>query len=130
MATKQGVVLKKTRIQKRTKFLIISTIMAVMGLASLTSCTKTDTPPCLKAMIVTGQNNHDWKASSPILKQILNDSGVFTTEIATSPAKGGDMSAFNPQFNDYDVVVLDYNGDIWNEATQQAFLEYVKNGGG
>lgn len=129
MTIKQKAVLEKNRAQMRAKFPVILTIMAVMALADLGFCTKADRP-FLKAMIVTGQNNHDWKVSSPIFKQILDDSGVFKTDLATSPEKGGDMSAFDPQFNDYDVVVLDYNGEMWNEGTRQAFLEYVKNGGG
>ena len=40
------------------------------------------------------------------------------------------MSQFRPNFSDYDVVILDYNGDRWSEATDQAFLQYVKRGGG
>jgi len=128
MAIKKIRTASKTRIQKLTKSLVVA-IMAVMVLAGLGYC-EPAYKPYLKAMIVTGQNNHDWKASSPIFKQILEDSGVFKADLATSPDKGGDMSTFNPQFKDYDVVVLDYNGDMWNEATRQAFLEYVKNGGG
>lgn len=83
-----------------------------------------------KALVVTGQNNHNWKASSPILKQLLDQTGLFTTEIIISPDKGGDMNTFNPQFSNYDVVVLDYSGDSWSEKTKSAFAEYVDNGGG
>lgn len=83
-----------------------------------------------KALVVTGQNNHNWKASSPILKQLLDQTGLFTTEIIISPDKGGDMNTFNPDFSKYDVVVLDYSGDSWSEKTKSAFVEYVENGGG
>src|SRR5674476_620095 len=67
-----------------------------------------------KALIVTGQNNHNWKASSPILKQLLEQTGLFTAEIVETPDKGGDMNAFNPDFAKYNVVVIDYNGDSWS----------------
>ena len=40
------------------------------------------------------------------------------------------MSSFKPVFSDYDLVVLDYNGDRWPAETDAAFLEYVRNGGG
>ena len=40
------------------------------------------------------------------------------------------MSTFNPRFEEYDVVVLDYNGDRWSKQTDEAFLRYVKAGGG
>jgi len=81
-------------------------------------------------LIITGQNNHNWKASSPVLKQLLDQTGLFTTEIATTPGKGGDMNSFNPDFSKYKLVVLDYNGDSWSDKTKEAFLKFVKNGGG
>lgn len=86
--------------------------------------------PKYKALIITGQNNHNWKASSPILKELLDQTGLFSTDIATSPAKDGDMNSFNPEISKYDLVVLDYNGDSWNDKTNAAFLSFVKNGGG
>ena len=83
-----------------------------------------------KALIVTGQNNHHWKSSSPILKNLLEQTGLFSAEIAQSPDKGGDMNTFNPEFSKYSVVVIDYNGDSWSEKTKSAFVDYVNNGGG
>ena len=83
-----------------------------------------------RALIVTGQNNHNWKASSPILKQLLEQTGLFTADIAISPEKKGDMTTFNPDFSKYNVVVIDYNGDSWNDKTKKAFVGYVSNGGG
>lgn len=84
----------------------------------------------LKALIVTGQNNHNWEVSHEILSKILVNSEVFTTEMALSPQKGEDMSGFQPDFASYDVVVLDYNGDDWSEQTRKDFENFVKNGGG
>ncbi|NLA47878.1 MAG: ThuA domain-containing protein, partial [Bacteroidales bacterium] len=83
-----------------------------------------------KALIVTGQNNHKWQESHPILKKILEQTKLFTADIIITPAQGGDMTTFNPQFSNYDLVVLDYNGDSWNSETNSAFLEFVRNGGG
>jgi type 1 glutamine amidotransferase len=86
--------------------------------------------PKLSALIVTGQNNHYWKNSTPIFKKILEDAKIFRVDIAQSPANGEDMSNFNPAFPDYDVVVLDYNGAMWNDATKKRFEKYVSGGGG
>ena len=61
--------------------------------------------PNLKALIVDGQNNHDWKATTPLLKQHLADSGLFAVDVATSPPAGKDLSGFQPDFAAYDVVV-------------------------
>jgi uncharacterized protein len=103
-------------------------ILIALGLLTLISACKKDT--VYQTLIITGQNNHNWKASSPILKQILDETGMFTAEIMITPEKGGDMTAFNPDFSKYKLVVLDYNGDSWSDKTNTAFLEYVKNGGG
>lgn len=83
-----------------------------------------------RTLIITGQNNHNWKASSPVLKTILDETGLFLCDIATTPEKSGDMNKFNPDFSRYKLVVLDYNGDSWSEKTRTAFLNYVSNGGG
>jgi type 1 glutamine amidotransferase len=83
-----------------------------------------------KALIIDGQNNHDWKATTPVLKKLLEESTLFTVDVATAPPKGGDMSAFKPDFAGYAVVVLNYNGDSWSDETKAAFEKYVSAGGG
>jgi type 1 glutamine amidotransferase len=100
-------------------------IILILGLFS--SCTNEKTWP---ALIITGQNNHNWQASSPILKQILDNTGLFSCEIMTTPAKGGDMNTFNPDFSKYRLVVVDYAGDPWSETVKKSFTEFVNNGGG
>ncbi len=84
--------------------------------------------PALKALIVDGQNNHDWRDTTPLLKKALEESGLFQVDVATSPPK--DTAGFEPPLADYQVVVLNYNGADWPQTTQQAFVEYVKHGGG
>ena len=101
-------------------------MIAAMALGQM-SCTK---KPELKALIVTGQNNHNWQRSNVFLRQILEKSQIFTVETSTSPAAGRDMSEFIIDFSPYDVVVLDYTGDNWPEETRNNFLEYVSGGGG
>jgi type 1 glutamine amidotransferase len=84
----------------------------------------------LRALIIDGQNNHDWKVTTPILREILESSGRFTVDVATSPPSGADMRKFRPKFADYDVVVSNYNGDRWPADTERDFEAYVKGGGG
>ena len=84
----------------------------------------------MKALIVNSQNNHDWKATTPILKAILEQTGLFAVNVATAPPAGHDMSGFHPDFAAYRVVVSNYNGDEWPEATKDAFERYMADGGG
>lgn len=84
----------------------------------------------VKALLITGQNNHNWQVSHTVLKQILENSGRFDVDFAISPEKGKDMSGFVLDFAPYELVILDYNGDSWPEETNKNFLSFVQNGGG
>jgi uncharacterized protein len=86
----------------------------------------------IKTLIVDGQSNgaHNMPAASVELRKILESAGLFTVEIATSPAKGQDMSGFKPDFSAYGLVIVNYDGDPWSAETQAAFVKYMQNGGG
>ncbi|MEX2315625.1 MAG: ThuA domain-containing protein [Pirellulales bacterium] len=84
----------------------------------------------LRALIIDGQNNHAWRQTTPLLRQVLESSGRFVVDVATSPRQRADMSGFRPRFADYQVVVSNYNGDRWPRETEQAFDSYVAGGGG
>lgn len=88
--------------------------------------------PALKIMLLTGQSSqyHDWTKSSPLVKKHLEDTGLFSVDVVTSPARGQDMSGFSPQFSSYAAVVMVYEGDEWPAATKEAFAAYIRNGGG
>jgi type 1 glutamine amidotransferase len=89
-----------------------------------------------KALLIDGRNNHDWKTTTPILKRLLEETGLFEVTVVTAPPDNETLKSFHPKFAGYDVVVLNYNdfgpqnaGD-WPQATQNDFLAYVKTGGG
>jgi type 1 glutamine amidotransferase len=79
---------------------------------------------------VDGQNNHNWKATSPIMKKALEASGRFTVDVATTPQDKSKMGEFKPDFSRYAVVVSNYNGDLWPQETCKAFETYMAGGGG
>ncbi len=97
-------------------------------LATSSSAAEPTSEKLLKVLIVDGQNNHNWKATTPILKKILEDAKIFKVDVATSPP--GKTDDFAPKFSDYNVVVSNYNGAEWPEATKSAFVEFVAKGGG
>ena len=84
----------------------------------------------LKTLIVDGQNNHGvWPKTTQMMKKYLEETGLFTVEIARTAPQGTDPK-FKPEFAKFDVVVSNYNGAPWPEETRDAFVEYVKSGGG
>ena len=106
-------------------FVVLITALAIITPYQAEAKTKK-----LKALIVSGQNNHNWQVSHRVLRLILNQSELFECDIMLTEPAGGDMSSFTPDFEKYDVVVLDYNGDRWPKQTDEAFVKYVKRGGG
>jgi type 1 glutamine amidotransferase len=93
-------------------------------------CAAAAAAPRMKVLVVDGQNNHAWKETTPVLKQLLEQTGLFEVDVATTPPAGGDMRAFQPDFAAYKVVVSNYNGDPWSAETQAAFEKYMREGGG
>jgi type 1 glutamine amidotransferase len=84
----------------------------------------------IKALIVTGQNNHDWRPTTPHLKKLLEETGLFAVDVATTPPAGGDQTSFRPVFRNYAVVISNYNGEPWATETKTDFADYVRGGGG
>lgn len=85
----------------------------------------------LPALMIDGQNNHDWKGTTPVMKQALEAGGLFAVEVATAPGGAGpELEAFKPEFTKFKVIVMNYNGASWGEPTRKAFEEYMSGGGG
>lgn len=82
------------------------------------------------ALIIDGQNNHAvWPKTTQMMKRYLEETGLFTVSVATTAGKGTDPS-FRPDFGQYRLVVLNYNGAAWPKETQAAFVDFVRRGGG
>jgi uncharacterized protein len=109
----------------RTRLVVLGALLAALSLPAQTK---------KKALLIDGQNNHQWELTSPVLKKALEDTGLFTVDVATTPPKGQDMSSFRPDFRPYAVVISNYSdfggGGQWPEPVRKAFEEYVKGGGG
>jgi len=88
----------------------------------------------INVLLIDGQNNHNWKETSPVILDLLNKSGRFNVDVLTSPPKGAkDKSAwdkFQADFSKYQVVFSNYNGDNWPEAFNKGLEAFMENGGG
>ncbi len=109
---------------------VLAGCLAGVALAGAGPVCAADAPPSLHALIIDGQNNHNWKGTTPVLKQIIEDTGLFQVDVLTAPASGQPMVDFKPDFARYQVVMLNYNGDEWPQAIRDAFVAYMRNGGG
>jgi len=109
-------------------------LLLLMGTALLQGIPAPSGTP-IRALILDGQSGgpyHAWQKTTPMLKKMLEETGVFQVEIATSPPAGGDFSTFNPSFNRYQVVVSNYDAadGQWSPELQTSFERYIEEGGG
>jgi type 1 glutamine amidotransferase len=86
-------------------------------------------------MILDGEQGgpyHAWQETTPYLKKMLDDTGLFKVDVVTAPPAGGDFSNFKPDWSKYKVVVSNYDvPDVrWSDELKASFEQYVKNGGG
>ncbi len=84
----------------------------------------------IQTLIITGQNGHDWRGTTPVLKKLLEDTGRFEVRV-TEEFRGAGPETLAP----YDLVVLNYYDGRkpalrWGERADQALLEFVRSGKG
>ena len=86
----------------------------------------------IKVLLLDGQNNHNWKATTPIMVDALEKDDFCKVTVSTSPPKNSPQDAWNtwkPKFSDYDVTLTNYNGELWPEDVQESLTNYVRTGG-
>lgn len=89
----------------------------------------------IHVMLLDGESAasyHNWKAVTPVLKKELDETGLFQVDVVTAPGAGGDFSAFKPDWQKYQVVVLNYDApsERWPDELKTSFERYMKDGGG
>lgn len=87
----------------------------------------------IRVLLIDGQNNHNWRATTPMLKRHLEAAGRFTVDV-TSHLKAGDKPGsvktvpFPPDLSKYDVVVSNYNGAPWPASFNNDLEERLRTG--
>jgi type 1 glutamine amidotransferase len=112
---------------------------ALAGLLTLSHLTTSalaadETKPAkIRVILIDGQNNHDWRSTTPILRTALLSSDRFTVDVSSN-LKGADKPGhvdtvpFPPDLSKYDVLVSNYNGDAWPEEFRKSLDERLKAG--
>jgi len=89
----------------------------------------------IKVMLLDGESGgpyHRWQVTTPVLKAMLDETNLFSIDVATAPATTGELKDFRPAFERYRAVVLNYDApdDRWPADLKAAFEEFVRQGGG
>lgn len=90
----------------------------------------------IRVLLVDGQNNHNWRATSPIIKKSLESTGKFTVDVTSNLSekekdKPGSITPTLPfpvSLENYDVVVSNYNGASWPKSFNDDLDSRLKEG--
>jgi type 1 glutamine amidotransferase len=86
-------------------------------------------PNKVQVLILTGQNVHDWRGTTPLLKQTLEGTGRFEVRVIEE-VRGIGPETLAP----YNVLVVNYYNrgaqDRWGDRATAAVEEFVRNGKG
>ena len=107
---------------------LASTVAALLGLLPATAADREQ----IKVLIITGDHGHQWKETTPFIKEFLTKAGM-KVDVTETPAK--DLTSAN--LAKYDVFLLNYkdtkNGGPdtrWSAENKKAFADAVRDGKG
>jgi hypothetical protein len=88
-----------------------------------------------RVMLLDGESGgpyHRWQVTTPVLKKILAETGLFSVDVVSAPPAGADFSTFAPTFTAFAAVILNYDApdERWPATLKRAFEQYVQDGGG
>jgi hypothetical protein len=110
----------------------LGAIAMVLGIASMSAAGASDTDDRIAVLILTGQNNHEWRATTPVLVSLLDETGRFRTKICETPHE-----LTLEALARHHVVLSNWNShgkdaavQSWPDAAREAYVEFVRGGGG
>jgi uncharacterized protein len=81
----------------------------------------------IRTLILSGENNHDWRRSSPFVRELLEGTGKFAVDMVENP---GEVLEDAAAIATYDLLFSDYHGPDWSAAAQENFAAAVRRGTG
>ena len=86
----------------------------------------------VRVLLLSGQNNHDWKSTTPKLKAILEGGGLFMVEVTEKPERltAKSLEPYDVILSNWNAFGLDSSASVWPRETRQAYLDFVRRGGG
>jgi type 1 glutamine amidotransferase len=126
------VILERRGCQEGVGRLLCRSLLALGLLGSLASGRAAAAGEEIRVLLLSGQNNHDWKATTPELLAILRESGGFAIDVNEKPELIT-VRLLEP----YDVILsnwnsfgLDLRDSDWPAEVRTAYLDFVRRGKG
>jgi type 1 glutamine amidotransferase len=117
---------------RRSLLILLAGTLAVLACASATPAQE-NAARKIRVVIIDGQNNHDWRSTTPFMKRVLEESGRFSVDVS-SYLRPGDKPGkvptvpFPPDLSQYDVVLSNYNGAPWPTEFQKELETRLREG--
>src|SRR5882672_11471975 len=112
-----------------------TTVVAVLLSTLLATPAFAQEKKAAKVLIITGDHGHDWRKTTPFLKELLEKAG-HQVDVTETPGK--DLTAEN--LARYEVLLFNYRNtpkgakenpaSVWSDQNKSAFTEAVKGGVG
>jgi len=118
----------------RFVLILVGLIGAMSAAAAEPGAARADRPK-IHVLILSGANNHNWRATTPVLKKLLEGAGRFDVQVTETP---GEVTA--ESLKPFDVILSNWNTFTsrnapprdakWSEAAKLAYINFVKSGKG
>jgi type 1 glutamine amidotransferase len=110
---------------------MLKTLIAILVLITLPSFAAKPIP----IMLLDGESGgpyHAWQETTPYLKKMLEETGLFKVDVVTAPPAKGDFSTFKPDWKKYKAIVSNYDvpDERWSNELKASFEAYINKGGG
>ena len=87
----------------------------------------------IRVLLLSGQNNHNWRKTTPKIKSILEDSGRFVVEVEERPSR-----LTLKQLQSFQVILSNWNNfgaspeedNDWPLVLKKSYVQFVRAGGG
>jgi uncharacterized protein len=112
---------------------LLATLLPIVSAHAQTHPGATTHSAPIRVLLLDGQSGgpwHNWRLTTPILREELEETGLFHVTVLTAPPSDGDFSTFKPDFSHYQVIVSNYDAPDWPADLRAQFEQYIHNGGG
>jgi type 1 glutamine amidotransferase len=107
--------------------LVLTGLLGLAALPGLSTAEEKKAGDRIRVLIIDGQNNHDWRATTPLMKKELEDCGWFTVDVATSPQIPNLAKPNKPKDETDEKAVAKYKAELAKyEAALPKFKEELK----
>lgn len=105
---------------------LLPVALCALGLAAMSGAEP------LRVLILSGANNHNWRATTPALKAALEEGGKFAATVTenVSSLQPHDLKRFSVVLSNYNEFGKKDVSSVWKDEMRVAFIDWIRGGRG